>query len=180
MRLLEKRPPPESILILCTGNICRSPYAEKAFLRLVAEGSPGLYRRPAGFRVRSGGFLASDRPSPPEAVRIASERGIELSDHRSRQLDAEMLAGVDLVVAMERRHVRQLRAFPGGDRVPVLLLGDLDPMPPDRREIRDPWGHPEEVYHASFDRVERCTAALLRACTPSATTDSVRKGSAFE
>lgn len=126
---------------------------------LEAGGIPGGQ---ASIVIASGGFLRSDRPSPPEAVRIAGERGIALGTHRSRAVDAQMLADVDLVVVMEVAHERKLRQLPEGRSVPTILLGDFDPESPNRREIRDPWGHPDEVFHLSFERVERCLGALVR------------------
>jgi protein-tyrosine phosphatase len=147
-----------SVLFLCTGNICRSPYAEKAFRRILDEtGADGSGR---AMRIESGGFLGADRPSPPEAVRLAAVDGVHLADHRSRTVDAEMLDGVDLVVVMERAHERKLRKVPGGASVPAILLGDLDIALPDRREIKDPWGHPDEVFVSSFVRVQRCLVEL--------------------
>jgi protein-tyrosine phosphatase len=167
-RIVRAVPEVGSILVLCTGNICRSPYAEKAFHRMLeaAGQAPGEAvgqtpgRAPHGVKVTSGGFLGADRPSPPEAVRLAAARGIDLEAHRSRTVDGEMLAGVDLVIVMERAHAKKLRQVPGGVNVPVILLGDLDPESPDRHEIRDPWGHPDEVFNESFARVERCVHAL--------------------
>jgi len=179
-RIVAAIPEIRSILFLCTGNICRSPYAEKALPRILGlsgdgplpgEGalsgassgaSPEARQRDAsgGPIIASGGFLASGRPSPPEAVRIAGERGILLEDHRSRTVDAEMLDGVDLVVVMERAHEKKLKQSPGGETVPVILLGDLDPEAPRQREIRDPWGQEDAVFHESFDRIERCLPVI--------------------
>ena len=51
---------------------------------------------------RRPGFIGPDRPSPPEAVAIAAERGVDLSGHRSQVVTAEILRDADLVLVMNR------------------------------------------------------------------------------
>ena len=143
------------ILFVCTGNICRSPYAEKVFQRAL-DG-----RFVEGAVVLSAGFLAAGRSSPEPAVRIASERGLSLDDHRSRQIDAAMLAEAGLVVVMETEHRRRLEGFGDATDLGIVLLGDLDPGSPGRRDILDPWGHPDELFREAFDRIDRCVDRLL-------------------
>lgn len=151
---------PGEILVLCTGNICRSPYAEKVLLRMVSDGGSNKVR------VTSGGFLRSDRPSPEAAVRVAGARAVSLGEHRSRQITDEDLVDCDLVVVMEVKHERKILKMNSGRKVPVVLLGDLDPELPSRREIEDPWGKGDEVFNSSFDRVDRCLYILHRLIKP--------------
>jgi len=112
--------------------------------------------------VKSAGFLASNRPSPPEAVTMAARRDIGLESHRSITVDATILSRTELVVGMENGHLRRLRGLGRGKVPPAILLGDLDPERPDRREIQDPWGHPLSVFDESFARIDRCLAELSR------------------
>jgi protein-tyrosine-phosphatase len=51
----------------------------------------------------------------------------------------------------------------GKDRRDVLVLGDLDPLPIDRRAIRDPLNQPRAVFDASYDRIDRCLRELVAA-----------------
>jgi protein-tyrosine-phosphatase len=146
--------PPRLVLFLCTGNICRSPYAEKVFQRLGA-GVEG-----PRIEAASAGFLAAGRSSPEPAVRIAGERGISLREHRSKQADGELLTQADLVIAMETAHAAKVLAVLGQAPRALLLLGDLDPLLPGRREIQDPWGHDDRVFKDSFERIDRCVARL--------------------
>lgn len=88
-----------SILSVCTGNICRSPVAE---LLLAHALSPI-----AAVRVESAGTGALVGSGVPEqAQRLAAAGGVDASSHRARQIDAGMIRGTDLVVAMSREHRR--------------------------------------------------------------------------
>lgn len=139
--------------MLCYGNICRSPYAA------------GLIRAAAlpGLVVREGGFFGPDRPSPDTARSVASERGHNLESHRSRLVTLEDLQWADLIIVMESGHSRRVRRALGHDTDALLLLGDLDPEPIERRPIRDPYGGSPTEFHRAFARIERCVKALVEA-----------------
>lgn len=144
-------PPPRSILVVCLGNICRSPFAQADLERRLG-GAP--------VSVRSVGFIRPGRPPPAEALAVAAERGFDLSEHRSRILDGER-SPVDLVVFMDPRHVPRAGAA-GVQARRSICLGDLDPRPIATRAVADPFGAPLEQFRRSFDRIERCNAALVR------------------
>ena len=83
-----------SVLVVCTGNICRSPLCEAA-LRVRLEGAV----------VTSAGTDARDGGPATEGSRIAgAERGLDIAPHRSRRLTVGMVEDADLVIAMERSH----------------------------------------------------------------------------
>lgn len=149
-RLLARRPPGK-ILFVCLGNICRSPYAEKALVRATSKGpwSPAVF---------SAGFIGPGRPSPDTARMVARERGLDLSAHRSRQLTDEMLVGSDLVFVMDVAQRRVITRRTG--RTNVFLLGDLDPSWSGRRAIRDPIEQPREVFERVYARIDRITRRL--------------------
>ena len=92
--------PPFRLLAVCTANRCRSPLAGALFARALAD-------RGVDALVLSAGFGENDRPVTPDTRTVAAARGLDLGAHRSRRFDAE-LAGADLVLAMERLHVRDL------------------------------------------------------------------------
>ncbi|MGH9246015.1 MAG: low molecular weight phosphatase family protein [Acidimicrobiales bacterium] len=91
------------ILVVCTGNICRSPMAEGLLRARLAE-------RGVVATVSSAGLTWEGRSATPEAIRAASAYGVDLREHRSRILDPAHLADADLILAMERRHVREVVA----------------------------------------------------------------------
>lgn len=151
--------PARSLLFVCLGNICRSPYAAAAFLRAL----PASQRD--GFRVRSAGFIGPDRPSPPQAIAAAARAGLDLSAHRSVLLTPESVRDADLVVVMSADQCAALRARVGRVHPMLLVLGDLDPRPIARRTVHDPWGDTDDAFDASYARVERCTRELARILT---------------
>ncbi len=143
---------PRSILFVCHGNINRSAYAEARFRQ-----SAG-----AGVSASSAGFIGPGRPSPALAVEVAAERGVSLEGHRARLVGPELVRSHDLVVVMDARQAAAVRRRFGVPAERVLLLGDLDPLPPERRLIQDPVERPREDYERIFDRIDRCVAELIR------------------
>ncbi|MGH7449055.1 MAG: ATP-grasp domain-containing protein, partial [Longimicrobiales bacterium] len=141
---------PRSVLIVCLGNICRSPFAAAV-----------LEQRAAGraLRVESAGFLEDGRPTPAAALNSALRRGIDLSAHRSVRVTDALVQSADLVIVMDRAQRRALQErFERSDG--VLVLGDLDPEPIDTRTIRDPFDQAEEIFDQVYDRIERCVHTL--------------------
>lgn len=90
---------PIELLFLCTGNICRSPMGAA----ILAE---RLSRRGVDASVGSAGLVLQGDPADPHAVDALGRMGIDLADHRSRIGTSEVVAGADLRIAMENRHVR--------------------------------------------------------------------------
>lgn len=156
-RRLASAPAPSTVLFLCFGNICRSPFAEEVFRRRVPDTGPeGVEAESAGFYPEAG------RPSPAEARCAAARRGVDLTDHRSRVVSPPPSDADPLVVAMDGGQARRARRSWGTPRHRTLVLGDLDPSIPERRRILDPFGHPEEVFDEVYGRIDRCVAELAR------------------
>lgn len=145
---------PESVLFVCLGNICRSPYA-KYRAEMLSNGSPAVTR------FDSAGFIGPDRPPPEKALVAASRRGIEHGSHRSKTLTAPLVNEADLVVIFDRGHLKRLRRTPGARMDHVVRLGDFDPQWSGRRSIGDPWGKPQEEFDRTFERIDRCIEELV-------------------
>jgi protein-tyrosine-phosphatase len=146
---------PRSILVLCYGNICRSPYAAERLSRLLRPSHGSV-------QVVSAGFYESGRPPPPEALAIASERGLEMTGHRSRLVGEDVLRDSELVIVVAARHARAVRRR-FGRHSDIIHLGDLDPRPIRTRTIRDPVEQPAEVFRDVYARIDRCLENLVSA-----------------
>ena len=152
LRRLRRWPVPERVLVLCHGNICRSPYVE-AYLKDQGDD--------LGIGVSSAGFIGPGRPPPSEALRAASRRQLHHGDHISRLVSEEMLDDADLLLLVDASHGTRLRRRLNRVPGPHLVLGDLDPEPVKSRTIPDPWGESQEVYDQVFERLDRCLEVLL-------------------
>jgi len=149
---LRARPRPKNVLVVCLGNICRSPVAGALLARGLA---------PLGIDVQSAGFIGFNRPAPREAVAAAKRHAINLSAHRSRLVTAGMARAADLVVVMDPAQQRMLRERYGRSPTAVLVLGDLDPGPVETRTIHDPVDQKQEVFDTVYERIARCVRELV-------------------
>jgi len=108
------------VLFVCLGNICRSPLAEAAF-RAEAE------RVGLDTEVDSAGTGGWHRGEPPDRRAIAAARrnGVDISNLRARQVQAEDFERFDLIVALDRENLADLEAIrPEGSRAALSLLLD--------------------------------------------------------
>ena len=153
LEALRRRPPPAAVLVVCHGNVCRSPLAAAL---LAAELAP------AGVRVESAGFFTPNRRCPPEAVTVAARRGVDLSAHRSTLLTAALAHSADLIVVMDPAQGRFIHDRFGRLYRDIVALGDFDPTSVATPVIRDPVEEGIEVFEESYARIERCVAELVR------------------
>ena len=106
---MDRSKPSCSVLFVCTANLVRSPMAAALFSHILEEEGSR-----EDWRIESAGTWA--RPglkSPVEILKIMAERQIDLSEHRSRIVSAEMLREFALILVMEPGHKEAMRAeFP--------------------------------------------------------------------
>ncbi|WP_445004364.1 low molecular weight protein-tyrosine-phosphatase [Halomonas mongoliensis] len=125
----------QHILIVCTGNICRSPVAEA----MLSEALPGRALSSAGLGALVGHGVE------PTARALAEADGLDVADHQARQLTVEMLGDADLVLVMspgQRRAIADLAPEALGK---TMLLGKwLDGGK--GVDIPDPYRKSREVF----------------------------------
>ncbi len=107
-------------------------------------------------RVESAGTHAlHGNPAEPLAVAAMARRGIDLSSHRARRLNREMVRQADLVLTMETGHQNVARGLLLWNRSKIRLLTAFDPLSPDP-EIADPYGGPPAEYLNCLAALEPC------------------------
>lgn len=121
---------PIKLLFVCSGNQCRSPFA---------EGYVNLHADAQCLGAESAGTLnLPPTPAPPETQRVASDYGIDLSKHRSRFVGAVPLEEFDLIICFEFKHIAELIVGEGADADKVFLLGEMpSPLPEDAASPRE-------------------------------------------
>lgn len=146
---------PLRLLLVCLGNICRSPLAEGALRARIA--AAGLQQRVTVDSVGTGGWHVGDPPDP-RAVATAARHGVDIASLRARQLRAEDFACFDWLLCADRQNLRDvgLRTPPGAKARAALLLewaGSGEPA-----EIPDPYAGGEADFERAWRLVD--TAAL--------------------
>lgn len=137
-----------NILFVCTGNTCRSSMAEGIFRKLLEMNNMG------NINVSSAGISAFEGDSANEkAVDVMAEKGIDISDHRSRRLTEEIISKSDLVLTMTINHKNMiLNALPQySHRVYTLKEYAQAEGNPD---IADPYGLGYNDYLRTAEEIE--------------------------
>lgn len=154
---------PRSVLFICKGNICRSPFAERLAMTLVS-GSSG----PKPVFGSAGLDVTSPQPSPAAAANAAAKFGISLEGHTAQQLTTEMMSGYDLICTVEAAHFKELLCQYPHFSNKIILLPLLAAAEGDYRQryyrynIEDPYGKSAEEFQQCFQRINDCTRMLLQ------------------
>lgn len=150
----------ESILFVCLGNICRSPFAAALATRRLAElGLVGVRCDSAGIRTTQGA-----RP-PQEAVEVSTAYQLSIEGHRPQLLTRELVEANDLIVVMEAGQLHHVRESYPDAAASVVLLSLFDAMVTrgfERYHIVDPFGQPRSAFDACYGRIDRALTPLLR------------------
>ena len=131
-----------TILFVCKGNICRSPFAEHLALRSF---SPDRTILSAGCCPDQG------RQSPENAISAAARWGVDLSGHRSRGLTESLVQDADVIFVFDHENYERVIADYGFARGRVHLVGALCAAGP--LFIDDPWGREGRAFEQSYQQI---------------------------
>jgi protein-tyrosine phosphatase len=135
------------ILFVCTANRCRSPMAERLFIKILqSQGQP-----PGDWLVTSAGVWAEDGFPPDDNLVFAMAAfGIDITDHRSRMIDAGIISDQDLVLVMEDHHKEALCFEFPDHRDRVFMLSEMIGQ---HFDINDPFGGPLKAYQRTAEQL---------------------------
>ncbi|ELY3858008.1 MULTISPECIES: arsenate reductase/protein-tyrosine-phosphatase family protein [Providencia] len=133
------------ILVVCMGNICRSPTGERLLQHYFPEKT-----------VHSAGIIAkNDRPAYDSAIRIAQQHSLSLENHQSRRLTSELCKKTDLILVMENDHIAKIHQLFPETRGKVMLFG----LWINKTEIPDPHKRSDEMFEHVYQLMEKAAIA---------------------
>lgn len=133
----------KTVLVVCVGNICRSPMAEYFF----KQQYPHLTIFSAGISGMVG------HPADAKAMHCMAELGIDMQAHVAQKLNSEHIKCADLILVMSKRqqkHIEQTWTFSKGK---VFRLGHWQ-----QQDIADPYQHDQQFFNETCQLIQRCVA----------------------
>ncbi|AIW16177.1 low molecular weight protein-tyrosine-phosphatase [Vibrio tubiashii] len=134
-----------SILLVCTANICRSPIAEALFQKHFPSKKIGS----AGTNVEELNLIST--VAEPGSVTVAAENGLDISKHRAKQVTKEILAQYDLILVMDEYQKELLSNYSAGIRGKTFLIGQWINI----GQIKDPFGKGESEFNTCYQCLEQ-------------------------
>ena len=141
--------------MVCTGNICRSPMAEgllrhylpddlKERIEVASAGTGALH-----------GYQAQEH-----AIEAMAGLGIDIGNHRARQLTRSIARDADLILVMEAFHLGQVKRFLGWGQNKPRMISEFDSDTP-VQDIQDPYGEPLAAYQTCIKTLRPCIRGVI-------------------
>jgi protein-tyrosine-phosphatase len=143
------------VLMVCTGNICRSPIAAG----LLSHYLPDDLKRCV--KVTSAGTHAlHGNQAETHAMYAMDQIGIDISQHRARQITKDIARGSDLILTMEAAHAKRVKSLLGWRQNSPRIITEFDPQK-STYDIKDPYGGILRDYEACIQTLKPCIQVLI-------------------
>lgn len=129
----------KQILVLCIGNICRSPMAEGMLKRAL----PDRVVRSAGLGALIG------KPADPLSVQLMAEQGIDITEHRAQQISGGLVAQAELILVMDAEQKQYVETQYMGARGKVFRLCEATKV-----DIPDPYREGIESFREAYTLID--------------------------
>jgi protein-tyrosine phosphatase len=145
------------ILMVCLGNICRSPLAEGILQQKAWKAGLNWSVESAG----TNGYHTGEAPHHL-SIKVAAANGIDICRQQSRQFSAADFDRYDIIYAMATdvlEDMKRIAKHKFDSNKAMLLLDEL--FPGQNREVPDPWYGPEKGYHEVFDMIDEACETIV-------------------
>ena len=128
-----------NILVICIGNICRSPMGEA----LLKQAMPNTTVRSAGLHAMIG------HSADPFAVQLMEEQGLDITSHRAQQISTQLVRDADLILTMDREQKKAVESRYPESRGKVYRLGEFG-----QYDIADPYREGIDSFRAAYRLID--------------------------
>ncbi|MGI2883115.1 low molecular weight phosphotyrosine protein phosphatase [Vibrio furnissii] len=141
-----------NILVVCIGNICRSPTGERLLKNLLPE----KHIASAGIGVEKSRLVGKE--ADPSASQVAEQHGVSLAGHSAEQITSALCAKYDLILVMEKKHIQALSEIAPEARGKTMLFGQWI----GQIDISDPYRQSIEAFEHVYQQIDSAAQAWAK------------------
>ncbi len=131
----------KKILVVCAGNICRSPMGEAFFKQALAD---------KGYTIDSAGIVGLiNHPADEKAIKVMADIGMDISEHRGKRLNNQLIAEFDLILVMTQRQVDEMTRQWAFSKGRVFRIGHWLNI-----DVADPYRLDESVFVEARNNIQ--------------------------